>query len=237
MINDAAITTAKIGTAQITTALIGSAQVTSAKINDFSFNQGTGGTLTLGGTLNGNGVLSVKNSSGAEVVALNKDGITVTNGSITIQNSLGTNIIDSNGIVSTNVFIGSQVTKTSSQTTTNTSFEAVSSFNITTGSFSRSTNILLSCTMTGMHYDADGMLVGRLTYNGTQIGPSFVIGRGMNSTTQYVLDSSVGLSYMYLAPQGVGTIGAVIRQNNNGGTGEVTASFLNSILNYISLGA
>ena len=61
-IEDAAITTAKIGTAQITTALIGSAQITSAKINDFSFNQGTGGTI---------GVLTLLGGANIEIDGVN----------------------------------------------------------------------------------------------------------------------------------------------------------------------
>ncbi len=42
-----------------------------------------GGTLTLGGSGNGNGVCSVKNASGVEVVRLDNSGVAVKNGTIT----------------------------------------------------------------------------------------------------------------------------------------------------------
>src|SRR3990167_11437093 len=73
-IRDASITNAKIGTAVIGTANIGT----------LSFNEISGGTAILGGTSNGNGVLSVKNQSGSEVVKADYSGLTVSNGSITI---------------------------------------------------------------------------------------------------------------------------------------------------------
>lgn len=76
-----------------------------ANIKDFNFSQGSGGTLTLGGTLNGDGVLSVLNNSGNTVVSLNNTGLTVSNGSITLNGSNGNAIIDSSGIVSTFNFI------------------------------------------------------------------------------------------------------------------------------------
>ena len=77
-IEDAAITTAKIGTAQITTALIVDLAVTNGKIDNlavnnakiatFEFTKGTGGTLTLGGTTNGNGMMIINDASGAAII-------------------------------------------------------------------------------------------------------------------------------------------------------------------------
>lgn len=89
-----------LGTGVIGSLQIQDAAITNAKINDFSFNKGTGGTLTLGGTNNGSGLLNVQNSSGSNVVTLNNTGLTVNNGSITIQNSGGTAVVDSRGLVS-----------------------------------------------------------------------------------------------------------------------------------------
>src|SRR3990167_8720772 len=87
-VGTAIIGSAQIENASITTAKIQDAAITSAKIDNFSFNQGTGGTLTLGGTNNGDGVLNVNNSVGSNVVTLNNTGLTITNGSVTIQNDL-----------------------------------------------------------------------------------------------------------------------------------------------------
>ena len=118
----AIIGSAQIEDASITNAKIANLAVTSAKINDFSFNQGTGGTLTLGGTNNGNGVLNVNNAAGSNVVTLNNTGLTVTNGSVTIQNTSGSTIIDSQGLVSTTNFLSDSFFGTNVQSFSSTSF-------------------------------------------------------------------------------------------------------------------
>lgn len=105
-----AVTTTKIADASITNAKIGTAAIGTANIGTLSFNEIAGGTATLGGTTNGSGVLVVNNQSGSQVVKLDSSGIAVTNGSITIQNSSGSNVIDSSGLVGANVFLGSTVT-------------------------------------------------------------------------------------------------------------------------------
>lgn len=66
----------------ISSAKIRRAQIGTAQIGTISFNQVNGGTATLGGTTNGNGLLTVKTSAGVEVVRLDNTGITITAGSI-----------------------------------------------------------------------------------------------------------------------------------------------------------
>jgi len=61
--------------------------ISAAKVRNFSFSQGQGGTLTLGGTLNGNGVLNINDSSGSSLVVADNNGIT-------IKANNGTTIID-----------------------------------------------------------------------------------------------------------------------------------------------
>lgn len=51
-----------------------------AKFDDITFNNISGGTATLGGANNGNGVVQVKNAAGTNIVLLNKDGITLADG-------------------------------------------------------------------------------------------------------------------------------------------------------------
>ena len=87
-IRDASISNAKIGTAAIGTANIGT----------LTFNEISGGTATFGGTTNGNGLVEVLNDAGGTVVQLNKSGLTVTNGSISLQNSSGSTSFDSSGL-------------------------------------------------------------------------------------------------------------------------------------------
>lgn len=101
--------------------------ITLNKIKNFSFNAGTGGTIQLGGTANGDGILKVENASGstivqadntgitvnntsgAAVVTLNSSGLTVNNGSINIKNTSGTTIIDSGGLISTANFSNNSI--------------------------------------------------------------------------------------------------------------------------------
>lgn len=99
------ITTSKILNGAITNVKIGTAAIGTANIGTLSFNQISGGTANLGGTTNGNGLLSLKNAAGSEIVKLDNTGMTVTNGSITINNSGGSAIIDSSGLVGTSNFV------------------------------------------------------------------------------------------------------------------------------------
>lgn len=86
-IADAAITTAKIGNAQITNALIANATIEAAKIksiNASTITTGTlsadriqGGTLTMGGSANGNGLILIKDLLNRQVMKLDKDGLII----------------------------------------------------------------------------------------------------------------------------------------------------------------
>lgn len=67
-----------------------------------NFDWGTGGTLTLGGQNNVNGLLRVLDASGNQVGQWGKDGINISKGSI----SVGNTSIDSNGLVTTKGTIG-----------------------------------------------------------------------------------------------------------------------------------
>ncbi len=78
--------------------------ITAFHLRNFNFNSGTGGTLTLGGTANGNGFFQLKDAGGTVIVTGDNTGITVTNGSITVKNSSGSATLDSLGVVSTQNF-------------------------------------------------------------------------------------------------------------------------------------
>lgn len=79
--------------------------ITGAKVRNISWNKGQGGTLVLGGTNNVGGVFSLKDEGGTERISMDKTGMTVNDGSITIKDSSGSNVIDSKGLVSTSSFI------------------------------------------------------------------------------------------------------------------------------------
>lgn len=133
----ASVGTAEIIDASITNAKLGTAVIGTANIGTLSFNEISGGTANLGGTTNGNGVLSVKNQAGSEVVKLDSSGVTVTNGSITIQNSSGSNVIDSNGLVGALSFPQYSSFIDTQFNTTSTTYVDITNVTQTTGSYSR----------------------------------------------------------------------------------------------------
>lgn len=69
------ITARRLGTAVIGNAQLGTAIIGTAQIGTLSFNEITGGTATLGGTLDGDGVFTLNNESGVQVIQMNKDGM------------------------------------------------------------------------------------------------------------------------------------------------------------------
>lgn len=142
------IGTAVIGSAQIQDAAIGNAHlgtaiIGTANIGTLSFNEITGGTATLGGTLNGNGVLTVKDSGGTSRVLLDSSGITVTGGSITVENDSGGTIVDSAGIVSTVNFDSAQVTSNTERTTTGTDMADYTGGALSEVTFTRSVRLMM----------------------------------------------------------------------------------------------
>lgn len=117
--------------------------VTNAKLGNFTFNKGTGGSLTLGGTSNGNGQLLIRDSLGSIIVQGDNTGLAVYNGSISIQNSSGSSVVDSFGLNSLQSFPSDGTFINPSLTTTSTSFGSVPSSALTMV-LGRSSKVLLS---------------------------------------------------------------------------------------------
>jgi hypothetical protein len=92
----------------ISSAKIRQATIGSAQIGQISFSQITGGTATLGGAGNGDGLLTVNNAGGTQVVRLDNTGIVITAG--TISNVVVGTVNQTGGTI-TNAVIGtSQIT-------------------------------------------------------------------------------------------------------------------------------
>lgn len=152
-----------------------------SKIRNFSFNQGSGGTITLGGTNNGNGLLLVKDSSGSTIVTANNAGIAITGGNISISDSSGSTVIDSTGLNSIGQFSKGQVVYSTPQTTTSSYSDATgSSFTITT---SRDIIVLFNITVTtvstGQNYIYNGYGVQTRLYD------SFLGGAAIDMATSF----------------------------------------------------
>lgn len=228
------ISSAQIRNAAIGSAQIGTAAIDSANINNFSFNSGTGGTITLGGSANGNGLMQVLNSTGGTVVRANNEGIIVTGGSIIVINNSGGTILDSAGLVGTTSFTYAQGSAgTTAQTITSTSFS-----NVTGGSVSlilnRTTNVLVNYSLTGYHIDFDGAIVARLVNGTTPFGPN-IIWRGAYDAP---LEETHSISFIHQFTSGTHQLIIQAKQNNVGGTAYIVATLTNTpaIINYLVLG-
>ena len=228
----ATVGSAQIADASITNAKIANLAVTSAKINDFSFNQGTGGTLTLGGTNNGNGVLSVNNSAGTNVVTLNNNGLTVTNGLITVQNDSGSTVIDSKGLNSLATFQSVAFTYGGTQTITNTEADITN----TTGTIvvTRQSNYLFLTNVdnTLVFSTTNGANQVYFNLNGTNQSPSGRMGATHAQAHNTTLETTIALTHLITLATGTHTI--KLRMSNNNAAGATVES---ASLVYIALGA
>lgn len=128
-----------------------------------NFDWAHGGTLTLGGSGNGNGVCQVLNASGQEVVRLDNDGATITGGSMNISGvGDGTFIVraQSGSYLSGITPIGILCANPSSGT-----FSMIGSNEISTGTFSGDTPLDGNTPMATMY--SDGQVISRYAYNTT----------------------------------------------------------------------
>ena len=158
----------------ISTAKIRNASIGTAQVGSISFNQIAGGTAILGGTVNGNGFLSVKNSSGSEIVRADNAGLTVTNGSINIQNSSGTSIIDSSGLISSANFTTNVSTDSNTNSTTSTYFVNMGAANVSFVTSNPDTLVLLTASFDGYVTDSSASRQG-VTYfeiDGSEYDPT-----------------------------------------------------------------
>jgi hypothetical protein len=79
--------------------ILNGAPIADAKIASIKWNKAQGGTATLGGEDNVNGVLTVKDAAGVEKVVIDKDGVVINDGVLSIKNDSGVTILDSLGLV------------------------------------------------------------------------------------------------------------------------------------------
>lgn len=115
------ISSSKIRNAAVGAAQIGSAAIGTAEVGTLSFNQISGGTATLGGTLDGNGLLTLLNAGGTEVVRLDNTGITITAGTISnvswTTGTITTGTIN-NSVIGTPAITGGTATSIAIRTST-----------------------------------------------------------------------------------------------------------------------
>lgn len=222
-----------ISAAKIRNASIGTAQIVA-----FNFNQGTGGTITLGGTANGNGVMQVLNASGGTVVIADNSGLTVNNGSITIKNTSGSTVIDSSGLNSlTNFQYGQGSAGTADQNITSVTptFTDISGGSVLL-SLTRQANVLINYSASGYHLDFDGLGWIRVNDGTTSYGPNvFIAGDGSGAAIM----KTASASFIQNFPTGTYTLKLQATQNNSPGTLSINSQGLintPAIINYLVLG-
>lgn len=86
----------------ISSAKIQRASIGTAQIGTISFSQIKGGTAVLGGISDGDGLLTVNNAGGTEVVRLDNNGITITAGTIS-------NVTQTNGTITSGTINNSAI--------------------------------------------------------------------------------------------------------------------------------
>lgn len=143
MLQGVPISTVKIADAAITNAKIANAAIDDAKIVTLSWGKAQGGTAKLGGDANGNGILEVYDAAGNLKGVWDKDGLTIYDGQLVIQNEDGNTTLDGLGIVSAQNFGSGSYDATNLINTTNASANDISGATLTF-TLPRSTRILVS---------------------------------------------------------------------------------------------
>lgn len=207
-----------------------------SKIRNFSFSAGTGGTLVLGGSGNGNGYFVIKDASGSTIVTGDNNGITVTGGSVTIKNSAGTTILDSTGLVSSNNFANNFYYDDTNVHITSNSYTDVtgSSLNVI---LSRSTNVLIAFYALINTYGTAANVAYRndvaVAINGTVQSPAASCGWYASTALSFIKTDSVSCARIFTMAAGTNTIKLQWRTNNT----TDGADMLTRNLNYMVLGS
>jgi hypothetical protein len=146
--------------------------VKSRHIGDISWDKGQGGTLTLGGADNTNGILSIKDSSGDEKIIMDNEGITINTGKLTIKDEDESTVIDSKGLVSTTSFQFDTVVLESQITRSASGWGDATGLSLTF-TLSRTANVLILASLSGKNTSltsSGGQQLIRFDINGTPTG-------------------------------------------------------------------
>ena len=210
--------------------------VNSYNVKNLRWDKASGGTATLGGRDNGNGLLEVLDETGATIVQANKDGLTITDGNIIVQDGDGTTIIDSGGLVSAANFNLLGTTVQSTDTTTGTVYAPLPGGTLTTPSFARDTNVMLFFTIQNRLNNNNDDFNANIRFaffiddaEGAAVGikrtalRDFAVGTGAQESTRETTNTMHELVSM-----GTGTHDIVINwrtDQNSGSIGTATSTF------------
>jgi len=193
------------------------------------------GEITVGGANNKDGVLRVKNSSGVEKVTLDKDGITVKDGKITVKDDSATNVIDVKGLVSTTAFSAGSVVGSGAQSTTSTSYVDVTGLTINF-TLARTQNVYMFSHVAGLWgaLNTSNYAKFRLIQGSTQVGAEMITpGIQAADGTSITISNSSTSEVQQLA---AGTYTLKLQFLDSNGSSSATASKPYCIVGYIILG-
>lgn len=167
------------------------------EIDSINWSKGTGGTLVLGGSRNSKGTFSLQDENNVEKIFMDKDGMTIYDGNITIKNDQNTTIIDPLGLVSTSNFRNGTVSATSTQTTTSTVASVLDSMELETPNFTRDTQVLILFTCQnqivsndGVDQSFSGAVAFQLAIDGVGIQEMYMTNFGESGTDPYSHDGT-----------------------------------------------
>jgi hypothetical protein len=201
-------------------------------IKSLSFSQAQGGTAVLGGNGNGNGVVIVKNASGGTVAQLDYSGLTINNGSITINNNSGSPVVDAYGVNSQNVFVNAAaINSGTSQIISGTVETPLKGGTLTFISNRNNINYVFmwqaECFLIEPGTNSANAFI-RLRIDGTNADPGINLFTGNNINRSYMAHQLRSLS--------AGTHTAILYGAMYGLSGTATFSLLTSKFTYFALG-
>jgi len=212
--------------------------IPAAKIKNFSFNQGQGGTLTLGGPNDGNGVLFIKNSTGGTIVKIDSN-------SMVINNISGLNVVDSIGLNSITTFPNDYYFDESGVSTTSETYVDVPNSDLSTLHLDRATNVFIFFSVWGQNdfvfespiqfYDSfysDGIL--NMSIVGIPFTEVDYVPPEINDVLYYTYDQAASQSAILTLDAGDHNFKL---QYSNGGIAGTTMYLTTYHLGYIVLGA
>lgn len=149
------------------------------------------GDITVGGEGNGEGEIHVLDDTNVEKITLDKDGMTINTGKLTIKDSADTTIVDATGLVSTANFAADSISQTASFSTTSQTYVDVTSMSLSF-TLSRQSKVLIGSSIKGYSPDATSTNivtpVAQIDLDGSQVAgemstPSIVEIAGVYYTT------------------------------------------------------
>lgn len=179
LVEDGVIDFSKLGAGAVGTLNLQNAAVTAAKIKDLSWDSGYGGTLELGGKDNQAGTFSLKDENELERIKMNKDGVEINEGKVTIKDKTNKTFIDSQGLVSTATFQSNSVEQSVEQVTSSDTWADISGVSLNIPNLTKNTKFLFLFTALLYAEDATYASVAvRLDVDGISYRPWLIFTQG-----------------------------------------------------------